>query len=753
VGGCEGCVDGWFAPFFLRVGSILVLSDSFDSYPKFYFFCGGIIVVMLVPDEYLKRKDKWYVGGGSAAQWAPSFPIHLDTMGFWDYGYYLDQRLPHIFALTVLDESLLPVEFTVADRLWRPSSFSQLFVADGLSVLEHKILTPSNVFVSRVEVRNRGGERRCFHFVLWTKLDRRPLKPIPIRITYPFDLEGLDFTYPEIIGGTAVYSQEEVHTNRECNYRVWYALGSREKLASYTINLSENFDMSQGSLEDRPLWVVTPFPEKISGGEFRNETIPEKPFSEFGSVYVGLHYKLDLEPESPYTTWFACSVSHVKDECLRNLEALRGEDPLEVSRRNWNSFFSGVPSFECSDPYITKYYWYRWYGLKLNMINVRAGNHKHPVVYEGISERDGNWFRHHISYSAQCHAIECSWMHDPSVAKGSILGLLENIHENGAIPGGVGFKGRTDDWFIYHANYAKGILQIHQIHPDPKFLEQVYEPLAKYAEYFDRERDPEGCNLYDVTQQYETGQEYSPRYLFVEENADRDATFYELKKLLAFIAETLGKRVESEKWMVQASRIKESILKHMWDPSLEFFFDAKPESLETSKVKAPVGFYPFITDLVDSKHLGALYKHLLNPEEFWTPFPVPTLSRDSPLFNPEAEWKGVRKYCPWNGRVWPMTNSHVCDALARAAYLYDDALKTKTGGFLKKIHSNDVPPRRPRTSKLLRTLQPANRLPKHLPRSRRLHALLGGRPHHKIRCRDSAPNRRRTSTRPLTNEP
>ncbi|MEX2705928.1 MAG: hypothetical protein Q6352_011785 [Candidatus Freyrarchaeum guaymaensis] len=97
-------------------------------------------------------------------------------------------------------------------------------------------------------------------------------------------------------------------------------------------------------------------------------------------------------------------------------------------------------------------------------------------------------------------------MHDPSVAKGSILGLLENIHENGAILGGVGFKGRTDDWFIYHANYAKGILQIHQIHPDSKFLEQVYEPLAKYAEYFDRERDPEGCNLYDVTQQYETGQ-------------------------------------------------------------------------------------------------------------------------------------------------------------------------------------------------------------------------------------------------------
>jgi hypothetical protein len=38
---------------------------------------------------------------------------------------------------------------------------------------------------------------------------------------------------------------------------------------------------------------------------------------------------------------------------------------------------------------------------------------------------------------------------------------------------------------------------------------------------------------------------------------------------------------------------------------------------------------------------------------------------DDPLFSPDAEWKGKRHNCPWNGRVWPMTNSHVLEGLLR----------------------------------------------------------------------------------------
>ena len=48
----------------------------------------------------------------------------------------------------------------------------------------------------------------------------------------------------------------------------------------------------------------------------------------------------------------------------------------------------------------------------------------------------------------------------------------------------------------------------------------------------------------------------------------------------------------------------------------------------------------------------------------WTTYPVPSSSADDPFYNADGLWKGERKNCPWNGRVWPMTNSHIAEVLA-----------------------------------------------------------------------------------------
>ena len=38
----------------------------------------------LDPLEYLEREDKWYLGGGRAAMFAPVYPRWLDRFGFWE---------------------------------------------------------------------------------------------------------------------------------------------------------------------------------------------------------------------------------------------------------------------------------------------------------------------------------------------------------------------------------------------------------------------------------------------------------------------------------------------------------------------------------------------------------------------------------------------------------------------------------------------------------------------------------------------
>jgi hypothetical protein len=137
----------------------------------------------------------------------------------------------------------------------------------------------------------------------------------------------------------------------------------------------------------------------------------------------------------------------------------------------------------------------------------------------------------------------------------------------------------------------------------------------------------------------------------------------------------------------------------MWDPEEEMFFDVDPATGERTHVKAATCFYPYFTDIVEKDHRNGLKRHLLNPKEFWPPFPVPSSSIDDEFFCPEPEWKGKRMNCPWNGRVWPMTNSHVAEALASFAIRTNDiVLRKRAAAFMTtfvKMMFSDGDPRRP----------------------------------------------------------
>ena len=36
----------------------------------------------------------------------------------------------------------------------------------------------------------------------------------------------------------------------------------------------------------------------------------------------------------------------------------------------WRDYFASVPQFSSSDPHLNAAYWYRWYGLRLNTVDI-----------------------------------------------------------------------------------------------------------------------------------------------------------------------------------------------------------------------------------------------------------------------------------------------------------------------------------------------------------------------------------------------
>jgi hypothetical protein len=676
---------------------------------------------------YLARKDKWFLGGGKKVIWAPEFPLWLDQPGFWDHACYLDYRVGPLFAVSIVDERGREVHLNRIERYWQPDHSSQLYRdrSRDLTVQERRALLPWDVLASSFEISHLLKQAQTFNIVVWTAQER-------------FESQGIY----ELDGGRVRQKDSTVIWRRRIRdarvprkpqnldegvlMKYAVALGANRSAASFSIKTSDR-------QPNYPRWNYSPFYEKLAEhGGLGNET-PESLDPDYGGLtYFGLHFKVTIPPGGRAGITFYAAIAGSEEEALVNLrvarrredlgrrqpppEILESEDPVPVpptetperdrrptfpAKRHWREYFEGVPDFTCSDPFLQKYYWYRWYGLRLNTI--KAGDDErlglpYPCIFEGVNL---GWFRQHITYSAQCHMLETKWMHDPALAQGSLLNFVENQLEDGSFPGVIkniyqGDRSLRIGVAFYHANWGLAVRELHRVHPDMAFLEKIYKPLCDYLGYFNKARDAEHSGLYDVISMWETGQEFMSRYQEVDPKADQGGNFrlkgldatvyiYELQQTLAWMAGELG-RPEAGRWREMAAVTRKAVRQRMWNPETEFFYDVDPATGQRTTAKAAVGFYPFMAEgLAGPEHLNVFRKHLFNEDEFWTPYPVPTTSKDDSTYSPDGEWNGQRLVCPWNGRTWLMTNSHVAESLARAALDFDSSLQPKAVELINRF--------------------------------------------------------------------
>jgi len=634
----------------------------------------------------LQRSDKISLGGGQMVIWAPEFPLFSDRFGFWDHACFLEYPVEPIFTLTLLDEAQRELSARMRGRSWNPAVLKQSYELEpGLTATEEKSLHPEDVLVSRLTVANESHQPRHLQALLWTA-----------QVAGTEVAERIVAREPQVQSGAITWRKEVYDAQGEHLQSFWMRMGADRAPRSWSVTVSEIPAELITRGVNHPDWRLTPMYERITAQGLPVEFKPTGgPHDLRGRelIFLAQESPLEVPAQGQATLTVGCAIAPSQAEARFALRTALSDDPLAESRANWEAFFAAMPHFTCSDPYLEKYYWYRWFGLRLNAIDT-GGAFKlpYPCVYEGINK---GWFRHQITYSSQVLAHDLRWWADSDRAKGCILNFIANQREDGSFPGGIITSAKRQGRGFYHSNWGWTVRQLYQLTGDEELIAETYEPLVSYVEYFQRERDGEGSHLYDVINQSETGQEYMSRYLFADPEADHwgrfrlkgvDATvyIYELYRNLAWMAERLGRREEAEHWEEEAQLTKEAVLSQMWDPELEMFVDVLPFSGERSSAKAVTCFYPFLTDIAGPEHLGAIRRHMLNPHEFWTDYPMPASSLDDPTFSAEGEWKGRRHNCRWNGRSWLMTNSHAMEALARTAQHLGPTLKPQAVELIRR---------------------------------------------------------------------
>jgi hypothetical protein len=538
---------------------------------------------------------------------------------------------------------------------WTPEALTLKYdIRPGLKAIETRSAPGDRVLSSAWEVRNSGRRPVAFDVILWTSVDGECVLGDAVRRTD---------------AGVQLTRRVTDRKNQQINVALEYQFSGRG--VTWAAYRSEH---SGGT----PNFALTPFHDRWdTSGKLKNEARLGG-INRRGLVYVALARRIRLGAGA--TARFTCLVRVT---------------PLEIavpakSGKRWADLEKEIPRFTCSDPLFSRYWWYRWYGLRLNAVPGGLGQYRDPTVCEGIA-----YFHQPISYSAMCHAREVRWSPDQSWSWGVLRTFFDHLGEDGAMPGRV-YLDHLREADFYHADWGAAIEGVFAVHPDHSALKALYPRVEKYAEWLRLTRDKESSGMIDVVDQFETGQEYMSRYQAVDPEADRygwenrlrlkgiDVTVYAYR-LFRFLERFAPGGTARARWRSWADEVARAIRERMWDPATRMFSDVNPATGQRTKVKAAVCFYPYLTDLVGREHFEGLGAHLFNPDEFWTPFPAPSSSVDDPLFSPDAEWKGKRHVCPWNGRVWPMTNSHLVDALARVTREHRRDWAPRVTGFLRRF--------------------------------------------------------------------
>ena len=606
--------------------------------------------------DALARRDKWYLGGLDGVVWAPPFPRWLHRPGFWDPAHLLQHAVGPGFAVALLDQDghEIPLreggdEGRPHGRVWRPGRLTSSWVSGALLAVEERRVRAGGVLESSWSLPAELGAHGIVAFTA------QPAEEVEEIAT---DADGVSWV--------------RTVTDRSGRLtRVRMTLGGSVPAARTLIAPSEG--------RARPHWGLAPFAEERAA--------PPGPDGERGPDCergrVGQHSPVTGGDPTP-TGWIWLAARLPLDAVtlvsLRlGLVPLLGDPAPGRDRRpssptpTWRTFFDGFPSFTCGDPRLDRYFDYRVYGLGLNRIEGRWGNVRHAAIAEGIE-----YFHVPITYSAQCHMMEMRWRAGGGEAWGSLLNFIDNQKADGSFHGRL-YPDHLERTDFYHANWGDALLAVDDLHPDPAALVRCYEGLSRYARWLCGARDPERSGMFTVVNHFETGQEYMSRYMAVDDEADVsgwrprlrlkgvDITVYahQLFAALAEIARRLGRTGDEGDWRSLRTRSADAITERMWSPEARLFTDVDGRTFERTEVKAAVGFYPMLTGLVDGPRLDAMLDHLEDPSTFGTPFPLPSSSVDDPRFSAEGVWRGKRRNCPWNGRVWPMTTSHVIEGLLR----------------------------------------------------------------------------------------
>ena len=264
---------------------------------------------------------------------------------------------------------------------------------------------------------------------------------------------------------------------------------------------------------------------------------------------------------------------------------------------------------------------------------------------------------------------------DRDLAYANAIETLRESTAHGFVPN----YARTGDWKSYDRSEPPvgsiTVLGLYKKFHERWFLEEAFAPLLRWNRWWSEHRDIQGYLAWGSDGEYqpgnlddssrgtrggailESGLDNSPMYDSATYDSQSHLLEYADVGLMSMyiadcdaleeIAETLSKPAEAKELNERGARYRAK-LATLWDERSGIFLNKDLHTGQFSTRLSPTNFYPMLAHAATADQAKVMIeKHLLNPNEFWGEWVIPSIAREDPAF-------GDQNY--WRGRIWGPMN-------------------------------------------------------------------------------------------------
>lgn len=436
----------------------------------------------------------------------------------------------------------------------------------------------------------------------------------------------------------------------------WFMPQSREKIAELAGSKFEHRqDILTGSYSNNGPFITIKSSHKI---EFKRV---EKSHSSYSA-------EISLAPDESFVLSVAGHQSAIEESKKEANKILYDPDAIEdAKKKEVVKLIDDAARKHQVKPEYELFSRYMWYVILSNRVHVDT----HPVLNHPFVMPSKFGLRHQWLWDSAFHAIVLS-KYNVKMAEEEILNLFNAQKKDGRIPHEIFLSKefcqifwKVDDyapWTTQPPVLAIAVDEVIGRGGDKRFAERAYESLDRYDKWFRNQRDKDNDQLMAYVDYLESGWDNSmrwdePQRLFNDnpekylekyeqirmapvEAIDLNCLIYLQRKTLSKIAKNLGLENDAEKYQQLAETTAKRVRELMWDEETDFYYDIYEEEHKIIGVKTPAAFLTLYAGIATQQQAEKLVKHLLHPKEFWTLFPLPTVSADNPNYDPEGYWRG-----------------------------------------------------------------------------------------------------------------